>query len=1040
MKSIIRLLLLLSPLLCLSQKQLSGIVLSDKNLPLEGAVVKVKNTARNTFTDYNGNFKLDLPKGKNIIVVNFLGYEQQEIIIENQQEIRIQLQEKTENIKEIVVIGYGEVKRKDATGSISTVKITDASVNQAIGVESLLQGKVSGVIVNSQGFEPNSPISIQIRGINTLSGNSQPLYVVDGIVVNSATETEINPLSNGSGYLAAQNGLQGINPRDIESIEVLKDASATAIYGSRGSNGVILITTKKGKNGKAKFNYYSNIKVGELVRPIKVLNGTEYALYQNKSRELKGFAPNFIIDENGNVFDAATNDLLTPVDWSKEMYKTSISYTHRLNVSGGNENNTYYFSAGHLLNDGITPKAYLKQTDLTLNLTNKLTNKLKLSSKIAITNSKSSGGKGTDNLGGSNNSFVSQVISAAPFLGYNSNFYGDPTLDASNSLDGPNAWITDYDDIANEIRGLGALNLEYIINNIFKFRSLIGLDYRNKKRQLWYGTSIQRGAQANGEAGLTTIDRFKYNIDNTLMFNKRINKSNNINGTVGMVIENTNTTLTAFQASDFAIKDLRANGISTGQVYNPLAYDKFPESLVSFIGRVNYNLLNRYNFTATFRADGSSKFSNENKFSYFPSFAFAWQINKEKFLSKYSKLDELKLRLSWGKTGNQAITPYQTLSLYNSNYYGNEVGFEPSFLQNKNLIWETTDQYNAGLDIGFFDKKLVANIDVFYKKTNDLLFQENIPSSTGFSTYYSNKGALSNKGFELNLSIDIIRNDKFVWNIYGNYSMYRNRIEELNLPPRPFGNNVFSAYIGNTISAGNTFKTPANIFIEGEQAALFWGFQTNGIINTPEELANAPIAFGIAPQLGDVMIVDQNGDGVINDSDKTIIGNPNPEFTYGFGTNLTYKNLTLNIFFNGVYGNDIANGNKLRNSYAQGTPDNITTDAYYNAYSDTNPNATYPRINYNLVDASGFTDRIIEDGSFLRLSNVSLIYKIPVVKNNYIEGVDFSIAANNLLLFTKYSGYDPEVNSFSFDPLRKGIDWQSFPNQRSFSFGVNVQF
>lgn len=1038
---------LLFPLFSFAQKTINGLILGEKNTPLPGATVKVKSTTRSTFTDVNGIFTLEIPKGKNVIVVSFLGYDNQEVVITNQEKVTITLKENVQSIGEVVVIGYGEVKKKDATGSISSIKPSDDNLNQAQNLESLIQGRAAGVVINSQGFEPGAASSVQIRGINSLSGNTQPLYVVDGIIINSATEKELDPLTGGNSYLSVQNGLQGLNPRDIESMEILKDASATAIYGSRGSNGVILITTKKGKSGKAKFNYFVNTRVGEIARPISMLNAREYAEYQNKAKVLSNLPEPYTIDDNGNVFDATTGKEYKDNNWQDKIYKTSVSYNHRFSVSGGVENNNYYFAAGHSKADGLVDRSFTKLTDFSANLNNKLTNNLKMSTKIAVTFANNSGSKGTENLGSTGGSITRQILGSAPFLNYSGNYLGEPGADITNVLDGPNAWIQDYDDISNEFRGLGGLTLEYTINNTFKFKSLFGADYRKKNRQIWYGSAIQRGALVNGEAGLSILDRFKYNWDNTLLFNRKFNSKHNINGTIGMIIEDTKTTLSSYQAQDFLIKDLRANGITLGENFQPLEYRKLPESLISYIGRVNYNLYNRYNLTGTFRADGSSKFIKSNRFSYFPSFAFAWQMNKESFLKNFSKLDELKLRLGWGMTGNQAITPFQTLSVYNSAIYSDSSGngtisLAPGNLQNQNLIWETTNQYNTGIDLGFFDKRITASIDAYYKKTRDLLFQENIPASSGYATVFSNKGSLENRGIEGSLSIDVIRKDNFKWNVFGNISKYRNKIVDLNLSPRQFGSETMSAYLGNIVSGGNTFKVPANIYIEGEQAGLFWGLETNGIINDASELANAPTSvYGVAPRLGDVLIVDQNGDRVINDSDKTVIGNPNPDFTYGFGTNVSYKGWSLNLFFNGVYGNDVANGNLLNTSYARGISDNITPEAYYNAWSPENPNGSYPRINYNQqVDATGFTDRIIEDGSFLRLSNVTLAYSLPIQKNDYISGIDLSIAANNLHVFTKYSGYDPEVNSFSFDPLRKGLDWQSFPNQRSFIFGANISF
>jgi TonB-dependent starch-binding outer membrane protein SusC len=1044
MKNILKFLFIVLPIFTLAQKKLTGYVYSDTNEVLQGATVKLKGTSKNSITDAKGFFELQLPKGNSIIVVSFFGYESQEVVIEEQKEVKVVLEAKVENIKEVLVIGYGEVKKKDATGSITSIKPSDDNVNQAQGIENLIQGRVAGVIVNSQSFEPGAAANIQIRGVNTLSANTQPLYVVDGIIINSGSEKEIDPLTGGNSYLSTQNGLQGINPRDIANLEILKDASATAIYGSRGSNGVILITTKKGKPGKTKFNYFVNTKIGNVTRPIDVLNSTDYALYLNQSRQLKGFAPEYIIDNNGNVTNLLGKQL-NGVNWSDEIFKTSVSYTHRLTASGGAENNNYFIALGHLKADGVTPNANVTQSDFSINLYNKLSQKLKLNTKLAITSTKNSGSKGTENLGGTSNSIIRQIVSGAPFSGFSGNYFGDTDNELNNSVDGPNAWINDYDDISKELRGLGAINLEYSINNFLKFKSALGVDYRKKERQIWYGTAIQRGALVNGEAGLSILDRFRYNLDNTLMFNKKFNRNHSINGTVGVIIEDTKTKSTAYQASDFPLKDLRADGISNGNVFQKVSYIETPESLISYIARVNYNLYDKFNFTGTFRSDGSSKFTKENQYSYFPSFAFAYQLNKEKFFEKFSKLNELKLRLGWGQTGNQAINPFQSLALYANTTYSDAsgngiVGYIPAFLENDLLIWETTGQYNAGLDFSFFNKRLTATIDAYHKVTKNLLFQETIPLSSGFGTVFSNKGSLQNQGIELALSADIIKNESLTWNVFGNFSKYKNKIIDLNLAPRQFGSQALSAYLGNQVSNGNTFKTPANIYIEGQQAALFWGFQTNGIINTADELANAPVAFGQAPQLGDVLINDQNGDGLINDSDKTIIGNPNPDFTYGFGSNLTYKDWTLNLFFNGTYGNDIANGNLLNEGYANGSPNNIRQEAYNNAWSVTNPEGTYPRVNYNLVDASGFTDRIIEDGSFLRLSNVTLSYRVPLAKDKVIESLDLSFAANNVLLFTNYSGYDPEVNSFSFDPLRKGLDWQSFPNQKSFTFSLNLSF
>jgi len=1050
MKSKLKFLIfILLPLFAFSQGSIKGIVVDEAGLGLPGASVMIKGTTNGVMTDMDGNFSLNLKKDQNSIIVSFMGFKTKTIDVSNRnkEKIKIVLISEVEQLGEIVLVGYGEVKKKDITGSVTSLQLTDSNVNQAQGVENLIQGRAAGVVVTQQGFDPTSPVSIQIRGVNSLTSNTQPLYVVDGIVMGSATEGAADPLSGGSSYLAPQNGMAGINPRDIESIQILKDASSTAIYGSRGSNGVILITTKKGKAGVTKFNYNVTTRAGNVARNIDVLNHTDYATYLNKTRELNSLPPNYVVDPSGKVSDLNGKELVG-VNWSDEIYKTSLSYNHRLTASGGSENNSYYMAAGYVSAEGIVPNAFSKQTDFALNLNNKLTPSLKLATKIAITSGKNSSSKGTENLGGTNNSMVRQIISAAPFQDFALNYYGTPTDDIDDTVDGPNAWVKDYDDIGEELRGLGSLNLEYTINKVFKYRVLVGLDYRKVNRQIWYGTSIQRGAQANGEAGLTIMDRFRYNVDNTLMFNKKFNNKHRIDGTVGVIVDESNMKQVSYQASNFPLKDLRADGITTGQVFQALNYAVIPESLLSFLGRFNYTFKEKFNLTATVRTDGSSKFASGSQFSTFPAVAVAWQMHKEKFMEGFSKLNEAKLRISWGMTGNQGIRPYQTITPYGptANPYFSATGsgitaLVPTTLANPNLIWETTSQFNTGLDLAFFNKRLTTTVEVYYKETSDLLQYLNIGPSSGYRNITANQGDLINRGAEFTISADIIKNKNFLWNVYGNISKYKNEIANLGLPPAEFGTNIYSAFLGNIVSAGNTFKTPANIFIEGKESGLFWGYQTDGIINTPEELAVASTFGGIAPKLGDVNLVDQNGDKIIDAKDKTIIGNPNPDFTYGFGSNIEYKGLSLNIFFNGVAGNDIANGNLLREDYATGNPDNIRQRAYTGAWTPDNTTAEYPRIAYdlNLVQGTGFTDRIVEDGSFLRLSNVTLGYRVPL-EIKAISSMDLSFSAYNLLLFTNYSGYDPEVNSFAFDPLRTGLDWQSFPNQKSFSFALNVSF
>ena len=1045
----------LSTTIFAQESVLKGKVTDNSNFPLPGASIIIKNTTQGAVTDIDGDFTLDISKRPATLVVSYLGFVTKEIVIQNEREITITLESDEQKLEEIVVIGYGEVQRKDITGSVATVKPEEDRVAQSQSVESLIQGLAAGVYVQQNGNEPGAPASIKIRGLNSLTGNTEPLYVIDGVIVDSATEDTLDPLSGGNSYLAPQSGISGINPRDIESIEVLKDASATAIYGSRGANGVILITTKKGKSGKTKFNFTTLSRIGTVTNDIEVLDTETYTKYGNEVRANQGFNPlyyqypdgsiaYFDTDEAFMIANANTIERIQGVDWSDDTYRLAYTRNYRLSASGGTDTGNYYIAGGYLNNEGVIPRSFAKSVDFVVNLNNDLSDKLKLATKVSATFVNNSASKGTDNLGGTNNNLVRQIISGSPILAFSDNINTD---DFEEALDGPRAWIEDYDDLSKEARILGSLKLDYKLSDMFTYRVQFGADYRNKERKVWYGTGLFRGSQVNGEAGISTLQRFRYNLDNTLMFKKRINKNNRINGTIGAIIDQSKAQYTTNQAADFPNKDLRADGISFGQVFQPLFFNKQNESIVSFLGRFNYTLFDRYLFTATYRADGSSKFAEGKRWGHFPAFAFAWKLNEEPFLRKIESLSEAKLRLGWGLTGNQGIPNYRTLtpfgptqSPYSNSEGGALTAIVPTNLANPDLTWETTSQYNAGFDLGFLDNRVTLTTDVYYKEISDLLLNVEIGPSTGFSNYYANQGDLINKGIEFSLSADVISNEKFKWTVYGNVAFNRNEISRLGLPPAPFGTQTYSAFLGRQISGGNYFKTEANIFIEGQAPGLFYGYATDGIISNDTELANAATFNGISPQLGDVNLVDQNNDGIINNTDLTIIGDPNPDFNYGFGSNVEYNGLSLGFFFNGVQGNQIANGNLLREAYADTNTTNVRKEAYFDAWRPTNVNGSYPRVGYNLAADTGFTDRLIEDGSFLRLSYVTLGYDIPVKNDKFIESAYVSLSGQNLLLFTKYSGFDPEVNSFSFDPGRVGIDWNSFPNQRSFSLSLNLTF
>jgi len=1032
---------LLVPSLLLAQQTISGVVTDLDGLALPGASIVEKNTTNGVVTDFDGNYSITVKGEQTILIFSFIGYNSQEISVGKKSRINVALIKNVQQLNEVVIIGYGSFDKKDLTGAITSIKPTKEIVEQSYGIEDVIKGRSAGVQVISNGSEPGASTSIKIRGLSSLTANSEPLYVVDGIIMDSATEDISNPLS---GYAPPQGGgISGINPSDVESIQILKDASATAIYGSRAANGVIIITTKKGAKGTTKYNFTTSISLGSVVRNIEVLDTEAYANYQNNMRVALGQNLAYTINDDGSIFTTGDDPVeITGINWADDTYRNSVVQKNRLSISGGGDKGNYYLSGGLVSNRGTFPNALAKAFDFNLKVNQELSRRVKISTKVAVTFTELNSSKGTDENGGVNNSMVRQVILAAPIVNFAEN--NQDADDVDESLDGPRAWTRDYDDDAKEIRLLGSLNIDYKISKAFTYRLRFGGDYRKKDRSFWYGTALLKGKNSNGLAGLGTLNRFRYNIDNTLMFKKSFNKNNRINATIGALYDKTNIKTTRYSAADFEDKSLRADGISLGAISTPVVVDSEFPTIISFIARMNYALYKRYLFTVTLRADGSSKFPKGNQWGYFPAFSFAWKVNEEAFLRNSKTISDLKIRLGYGEVGNQKIPPYSYLSTFMATEAaladasgGDLIAVVPLNLANPDLKWETSIQYNGGIDFGFFNSRLIGTVDAYYKTSSDLLLNVALGPSAGFDFITANQGDIENKGIEFSLNGDIISKEKLRWNVFGNVSFNRNNISDLgDVLPAEFGAlGQQTAFTGTQVSGGNFFKQPANIFIKGREAGLFYGLETNGIIRNEGQLTSTssgnPLKYkGTDMRVGDVFFVDQNGDGDITDADKTIIGNPNPDFTYGFGTTFDYGNLSLSLMFNGTYGNDIANGNLFESGYANNSQKNIRTIAYEDAFNaGSNPDGNYPNVGvggYGTNYTTEFNDRTVEDGSFLRLSYVTLGYNLPLKGSKFIDSVKLSFSGQNLWLLTDYTGFDPEVNSFAYDPTRTGIDWGNF--------------
>jgi len=1042
------------PTILVSQsKVITGNVTDDTGEGLPGVTIQIKNSPKNgALTDFDGNFKITISsEDEKVLIFSYLGFKKQEINVSNSSFLKIQLETDATQLDEVVVVGYGSVLKKDVTGALVSVKVKDNIANQSFSVDQMLQGRAAGVQVTQNAGAPGSGISVKIRGTNSLRGNNEPLYVIDGVIISSAGEDVLAAGGVGNSGQENQNGLNGINPRDIESIQILKDASATAIYGSRGANGVVLITTKKGEKGKVKMSSFITNSIRSIDKTYDVLDGVGYANYQNELALINGNLPRFDVGPSGVfgiAYDGAGNPTVseTPaqiLNWQDELYRQSFSTKVGFTASGGSDNGNYYISAGFDEQEGIVSTSSLKSTDFRINLNQDLTDKLKLNARVSASFNDTNFAESGD-LIGANQSFVRNSILFRPVLTGEIEDLGDD-LESGN----PYSWVNDFMDVSKEKRYIASIGLTYKLPlKGLTYQIKAGGNIRTKDRRRFYGLTTWQGAIGNGALQISTLNAKSYQINNFLRFNRTFNRKHRINATVGVTYDVRNVENSIYAVEDFVTTELTIEQpFLAAVITQPLRFLRSDQQIFSMLGRLNYTYDNKYILTASFRRDGVSKFALNNRFGFFPSFALAWRMDNENFIKDLNIFENLKLRAGWGQIGNHGIRAYGTLSdygingqLYGTPGNGTSVVLTLNNIANPNLTWETTEQINLGLDFESKNNRVSGSIDLYDKTTKNLLQNTPIPTSSGFSNILINRGSMSNKGVEVALNFNPISTDDFDVNIGGNIAFNRTKIEELGIPLKDFYIDGVaeqrSYYFGAQISRGQYFRTPANVFVEGEETSLFYGLQTNGIYQTDD----TDIVDGAQP--GDVRFVDQNEDGVIDILDRTFIGNPNPDFVYGFNLNFKYKRFTTNLLFNGVYGNDIANGNLIKLNNAEGLQTNISPNAYNNAWRPDAQTNQYPRIGYEVIpnQSLAVSDRIIEDGSFLRLNNVTLSYDIPVDKIKMLERFNIYVAGQNLVTWTSYSGYNPEVSSFIYNGLINGVDWNGAPNAKTFLLGLNINF
>lgn len=1042
--------------------KVTGKVIDNTNEGVPGVNVQVKGGSLGTITDIDGNYKIDVPNSKSVLVFSFIGYETQEIAVGNKTVINVTMKDDTQLLDEVVVVGYGSARKGDVTGALTSLRPDPNDAAKANSLDNLLSGKVAGLVVNSTSSAVGSASSVTIRGASSLRGDNQPLYVIDNVPQASTGEFSSSGISGD--FQINQDPLSSLNPADIEDITILKDASSTAIYGSRGANGVILITTKKGKSGKAKVNASATFTIANTTNLMNMINLEEYANYANSRIQDDAVPFHIVGNEVRYVFNGSydkydpnnpeTYNVVNYRNWQKEIYTSAFSQNYSLSLNGGSDKITYYISANFKDINGTVKQTSLKQGDLRANLSAEVSKAVKINLSLSGALRQNDMMAGGNTLGGSTGAISRTALDYAPFEMPE----GDPSFNNENKTT-VFSWLNDYVDVTADKTFKASLDLTWKINKFFRYNLRTGGNLNINERKRWYGLQLYQGMNNQGLLALSDLNKNNVSVENILNYSTKLKSFATLDATVGVTYEDYNFLNKNTTGNNFTFFEMRENGLHmAGNVNNAQPIQK-DYQLVSYLGRANLSIFDKYLITASLRADGSSKFAKGSRWGYFPSASLAWRMEQEEFMKNISWLSQLKIRVSYGVTGNQSIDPYSTFSMYGSNsnlYYADGSGnaqtaFTVTNLSNNSLKWEKTASWNGGVDFGLFNSRLSGTLDVYQKKTTDLLISRTLPGSAGFGSTYYNQGSMKNTGVELSLNAQIVDKKDWKWSLSGNIGFNKSKISELGLLPSDFGflgENI--GYYGNSI--GDHFGV-GHIFLEGKAPGLFFGYVTQGIVQ-PEDITDQGVKYikkdgtvgyyqtfnKVTPVAGDIKFVDNDGDGDVNVNDRDIIGDPNPDFTYGFSTSISWKNLSLSAAFTGVQGRDILNTNNRYINTPGTKSNNLTRKAFQNMWTESNHSNLYPSSTF--VVQNYVMDRYVEDGSYLRCSDITLNYVLPKVWMKKIGFQNASVYASvkNAFIITDYSGYDPEVNSFAFDGLRPGVDMSSYPTPRSFIFGLNLTF
>ncbi|MHA7943641.1 SusC/RagA family TonB-linked outer membrane protein [Formosa sp. 3Alg 14/1] len=974
------------------EKNVTGSVTSNVDgMVLPGVNILVKGTSSGATSDFDGNFSVRIPNDNAVLQFSYLGYVSQEIVVGAQTNINVVLKEDQNELEEIVVIGYGTVKKSDVSGSVSSVKAAELTAYPTLSAEQALQGRAAGVSVQSNnGGEPGAPIKVRIRGGTSINASSDALIVVDGFV-----------------------GASMPAPEDIASMEVLKDASATAIYGSRGSNGVIMVTTKKGTSSKPTVELNTSFSSQSVNNTIDLLNADEFATYRS------AYSDNYV--------QGPAN-----TDWQDEIYSSGSISNTQLAFSGGSDNSKYYISGNYFTQDGVVMNSNLERFTVLSNVDLDITDRFKVglnlfggrSSKDGVSTQAQTGGTGGGDV-------ISSAYRFAPDLG----IYDEDGIYTINSLgddiDNPYALAKESIDERSVDTYRTNFYAAYEFIDGLEFKTTFGFSSLNTQIGKFKPTTILAGAGVGGEATLESRVSTNVLSENYLTYKKAFGE-HNFTFLAGYSYQKNKNEGFFAGARSFVTNEVSYRNLEGGAVTMQPSSFLNESELVSLFGRVNYEYASKYIFTFTARRDGSSNFSKNNKYAFFPSGAIAWNMAKENFLKDSNTISSWKWRASYGATGNPSISPYETLAKFSSVYavIGDQQvnGVVLTDFANDNLKWETSKQLDLGVDIALFDNRLEFAFDYYKIKTEDLLFARPLPEYSGVSSQIQNIGELENEGYEFSINSRNIVTDDFTWSTAFNFSTNKNKMVKL-----PDGDDLFI-----DSAPGHFLQKQTQVLREGEAIGSFYGYEYKGVYQGGDFPEGTATLSGDSAAGGE-LFADLDGNGEISTADRKIIGDPTPDFIMGFNNDFRYKNFDINLFFQASAGGEILNYTllELGSGAANATADMV------NAWSATNTDTNIPR---PAVREKRITSRYVYDGSYVRLKNLSFGYNLPssFLDRTSIQKVRIYVSGQNLLTFTDYPGADPEANYRNDSNERSntnvGLDYGSYPNVRTFTMGLNLKF